>query len=170
MSPLHARFTRRQALALIATTLASTAIPAGAVALAAEPGAAAGATAVATTFARFCDTLLPADDFSPAASALGVPARILADAEGNALFGRLIEVSIAWLDQAAGGAFDAADASARDAIARTMSELPWEAPPRRFFDLIRDLAMGYYYAQPAAWKGSAITQPPQPFGHFESVE
>ncbi len=165
--PRH--FTRREALALIAAALAGTvAYAAGASALATE--APAGAPATADTFTAFCDTLIPADELSPSASALGVPARILAQAAVNANLQRLVDFSCAWLDQAAGGTFAGADEGLRDAILEAMSTLPWEAPQRRFFDLMRDLAMGYYYSQPAALKGMAVDRPPQPAGYFMSLE
>ena len=114
--------------------------------------------------------LIPADELSPAASTLGVPARILAEAEDNPQLKRLVAFSCRWLDQGAGGRYDQADAALRDTLAEAMSKLPWEAPPRRFFDLMRDLAMGYYYSRPEALAGLASTSPPQPGGFFISLE
>lgn len=160
-------FSRRQALALIAAALAGAAAHGGtarALAAVTPPGAAD----VAATFTAFCDTLVPADELSPSASALGVPARILAEVEANPMLQRLVGFSAAWLDQAAAGDFARADEGLRDGIVEAMSALPWEAPQRRFFDLMRDLVMGYYYSQPAALKGLATDQPPQPAGYFAS--
>lgn len=162
-------FTRREALALIASALAGTFAHGGS-ALAMAGEAAPSVTALAATFTAFCDTLIPADELSPSASALGVPARILAEVDGNARLQRLIGFSCAWLDQAAGGDFARADEGLRDGILETMSALPWEAPQRRFFDLMRDVAMGYFYSQPAALKGMATDRPPQPGGYFISLE
>lgn len=162
-------FSRREVLALIASALAGTIAYGGsASALAAAP--ATSAPGPAATFTAFCDTLIPADALSPSASALGVPARILAEVDANPQLTRLVEFSAAWLDQAAGGDFAAADEGLRDGILEAMSALPWEAPQRRFFDLMRDLAMGYYYSRPEALKGMATDQPPQPAGYFASLE
>jgi len=161
-------FTRREALSLISAALAGTIAWGGDVAAMAD--AAPVAPDPSTTFAAFCDTLIPADDLSPSASALGVPARILAEAARSAPLQRLIGFSAAWLDQAAGGRFAEADESLRNGILEAMSQLPWEAPQRRFFDLVRDLAMVYYYSQPAALKGMAVDRPPQPAGYFMSIE
>ena len=159
------RFTRRQALALIASALAGAALPAwGADATASDPS-----PALEATFTAFCDTLIPADDLTPSASGLGVPARILAESKQHAMLQRLIGFSCDWLDQAAGGDFTAADEGRRDAILEAMSKLPWEAPQRRFFDLMRELSMGYYYSRPEALAGLASDRPPQPSGHFESL-
>ena len=168
MKPGSTTFTRRQALALISAALSGTiAWGGGMSALAAD-----AATVVPDpdpTFNAFCDTLIPADELSPSASALGVPARILADAANSASLQRLIGFSTAWLDQAAGGDFAGADEGLRNDILEAMSQLPWEAPHRRFFDLMRDLAMGYFYSQPAALAGMATDQPPQPAGYFASL-
>jgi hypothetical protein len=163
------RFSRRQALAMISAALAGLALPAVPGAWAAEADAATWPAAIEPCFVAFCDTLIPADELSPSASALGVPARILADVPDNAMLRRLFEFSSQWLDQAAGGRFDAVDDASRRDIAEAMSRLPWEAPQRRFFDLVRDLAMGWYYADPAALAGFATRAPPQPAGYFESL-
>lgn len=169
MRPGTGKFTRREALALISAALAGTIAYGGSVpALAAAD--APDAPDLAPTFTAFCDTLIPADDLSPSASALGVPDRILAEAARSASLQRLVAFSVAWLDQAAGGVFAGADESLRNGILEAMSQLPWEAPQRRFFDLVRDLAMGYYYSQPAALKGMAVDRPPQPAGYFMSIE
>lgn len=162
-------FTRREALALIASALAGT-VAYGGSALAQAAAAAAPAPGLAATFGAFCDTLVPADALSPSASALGVPARILAEVDANPQLKRLVDFSGGWLDQAAGGDFAGADEGLRNGILEAMSALPWEAPQRRFFDLMRDLVMGYYYSQPAALAGMATDQPPQPAGYFASLE
>lgn len=168
MTPRAPTFTRRQALALIAAALSGTIAYGGDMAaMAAEVGAAAPDTAA--TFSAFCDTLIPSDPISPSASALGVPARILAEVANSAPLQRLVGFSTAWLDQAAGGDFAVADEGLRNDIIEAMSQLPWEAPQRRFFDLMRDLAMGYFYSQPAALAGMATDQPPQPAGYFASL-
>jgi hypothetical protein len=161
-------FTRREVLALIASALAgSVAYGGSALALAAD---ATPTPSQSATFTAFCDTLIPADAISPSASGLGVPARILAEVQANAQLQRLVGFSCAWLDQAAGGDFARADEGLRNGILEAMSALPWEAPQRRFFDLMRDLAMGYFYSQPAALAGMATDQPPQPAGYFASLQ
>ncbi len=169
MEQRPASFTRRKALALIATALAGMAAHgADLAALAGEPPS--NASDLAATFGAFCDGLIPADELSPSASALGVPARILDEARANPQLLRLVEFSCGWMDQAAGGRFAGADDGLRDGILEAMAGFPWEAPQRRFFDLTRDLAMGFYYSQPAALRGMATEQPPQPGGYFQSLE
>ena len=169
MDDTRRAFTRREALALIAAAMAGIAVPGGTV-LAMAGEVAPGAPDSTDTFTAFCDTLVPADDLRPSASALGVPARILEQASRNAQLRRLVDFSCGWLDQAAGGRFGEADEGLRDGVLEAMSKLPWEAPQRRFFDLMRDLVMGYYYSQPAALKGMAVQRPPQPAGYFMGIE
>jgi hypothetical protein len=162
------RFTRRQALGLAAAALAGLALPAGAKQAAGTGEGEAWAARIAPALDAFCDTLLPADPPAPAATALAVPAQVLAIAQGNANLRRLFDFSLQWLDQAAGGRFVDADPPARHGLLETMAALPWDAPPRRFFHLMRDLAMGFYYAHPEAL-GDARLPPPQPGGYFESL-
>lgn len=159
--------TRREAvLGLVAAAFAGAALP---VLAQAPPVPAAWPGALARPFAAFCDTLIPADELSPAASALGVPADMLGQAAGNTRLQQLIAFSLDWLDRETGGDFAAAAEDQRHARLETMAALPWEAPQRRFFDLMRDLAMATYYAHPEARAGFATTEPPQPGGYFEAM-
>ena len=139
------------------------------VAAAASPApATARRDAVARTFAAFCDTLVPADELTPAASALGVPATILRDLRGHALAERLLDAGCVWLDEATGG-FAGADERARVAACERMQAMPWDSPAGRFFHLMRNSVMAEYYAQPASWRGLALDRPPQPLGFFDAV-
>lgn len=160
------RLTRRQALALIAAAV-------GAPALAAAPAGEASVLEPAVlrrTFFAFCDTLVPADEHTPAASALGVPERILGEAGGHELYSRLVALSCAWLDEEADGDFAGKAEASRNAILERMAGLPWQAPQRRFFSLMRNLVMGYYYAHPVAAAALGFDRPPQPLGFRASVE
>ena len=74
-----------------------------------------------------------------------------------------------WLDAQAHGEFAAEGIDAREAIVQRMSELAWEAPPQRFYALVRNTAMLEYYAQAASWRGLALTRAPQPLGFFDAV-
>lgn len=162
------RFTRRQALGLAAAALAGLVLPAGATETEREGTGQDWAARTAPAIDAFCDTLLPADPPAPAATALGVPAQVLAIAQDNPNLRRLFDFSLQWLDQSAGGRFDEVDAATRHGLLEAMAALPWEAPPRRFFHLMRDMAMGFYYAHPEAL-GEARLPPPQPGGYFESL-
>ena len=121
------------------------------------------------TFVAFCDTLVPADAFTPSASALGVPKEILADLQGQPLGERLLVAGCAWLDGECRGDFAAASEAMRDAALQKMQAMPWESPAGRFFVVMRNTVMADYYAQPLAWRGLALDRPPQPLGFFDAV-
>lgn len=124
---------------------------------------------IARTFTAFCDTLVPADALTPAASALGVPKAILADVSGQALGERLVAAGCAWLDVQCRGDFAAAAEAERIAALERMQAMPWESPPGRFFVVMRNTVMADYYVQPASWRGLALDRPPQPLGFFDAV-
>ena len=124
---------------------------------------------IARTFTAFCDTLIPADALTPAASALGVPGAILGDVRGDALGERLVGAGCAWLDGECGGDFAGADEASRNAALERMQAMPWQSPAGRFFVVMRNTAMADYYVQPQSWRGLALDRPPQPLGFFEAV-
>ncbi len=137
--------------------------------LAAAPSRGGDEARIARTFAAFCDTLIPADALTPAASALGVPAAILGDVRGDALGERLVGAGCAWLDVECGGDFAGASEPSRNAALERMQAMPWQSPAGRFFAVMRNTAMADYYVQPASWRGLALDRPPQPLGFFEAV-
>lgn len=112
----------------------------------------------------FIDHLIPADELTPAASALRVPGLIWQQARSDADLRRLIEVVCTWMDRYGEG-FAALQFDEREALVAWMAKAPWESPQRRFFHLVRDRALTLYYTQPASWKGLPIQRPPQPIGH-----
>ena len=121
------------------------------------------------TFVAFCDTLVPADALTPAASALGVPKAILDDIAGQPLGERLLAAGCDWLDRECQGDFAAATEAARHDALERMQAMPWESPAGRFFVLMRNTVMADYYAQPLSWRGLALDRPPQPLGFFDAV-
>ena len=138
-------------------------------ALAATLAGTADGERVARVFAAFCDTLIPADALSPAASTLGVPGAILADVRGNPLGERLLAAGCAWLDGECQGDFAGAAEAMRNAALERMQAMPWESPAGRFFVVMRNTVMADYYVQPASWRGLALDRPPQPLGFFDAV-
>ena len=157
---------RRGAARRIALALALASTDLAALAAAASP---ADGERVVRTFVAFCDTLVPADALTPAASALGVPKAILADLQGQPLGERLLVAGCDWLDRECGGDFAAASEATRDAALQKMQAMPWESPAGRFFLVMRNTVMADYYAQPLAWRGLALDRPPQPLGFFDAV-
>lgn len=109
------------------------------------------------TLAVLCDTIIPADERSPAASTVGVPAYIneYVSAPYDGQMRDLVRVrgGLAWLNTESAGRFGKPfgrlTATERTQICDDICYLP-EAKPEfqaaaRFFDLVRDLtAVGFY--------------------------
>lgn len=119
------------------------------------------------TLVALLDTLLPRDTLSGSASDLGVPNEILAESSRNALYNRLVHAGCQWLDHAAEGSFANASPQVREVIVAWAAQSDWNQVPRRFYELIRQRALGLYYSKPAAWGGTPISRPPQPIGYPE---
>lgn len=152
---------RRQALiGLVGAALALTVLPPCAARAATDPSGAELATLRA-----YVDVLLPADDLTPAASALGVADAILDLAQGQELLGRLIAIVCDWLDASGAGAFATLSATDRETIVDYMAKADPDVLEGRFYRLIRLLAIDLYYARPEALAGLALAPSPQPLGY-----
>ncbi|MGB5260007.1 MAG: gluconate 2-dehydrogenase subunit 3 family protein [Gammaproteobacteria bacterium] len=114
------------------------------------------------------DTLLPADEVSPAASELGVAARVADNARGNPDFLKLIRTGCRWLDQQARTqdkqAFAQLEAPERERVVRLAEQATAKSLPRVFFERTREYAFLFYYAQPQTWAMLDYPGPPQPLG------
>jgi hypothetical protein len=107
------------------------------------------------TLAALCDTILPADSRSPAASAVGVPAWIneYVSYEGNQNALVRVRGGLMWLNLESnrrfGRPFPRLTAAERNQICDDICYLPSATPEFRaaavFFDLVRDLAMVGFY-------------------------
>lgn len=113
--------------------------------------------------------LLPQDEFSPSAAALGVHLQIISDARQDPALAILISDGCRWLNQSF-GALSALDAAQIERLLQAMSEADWDVGPRIFYHQLRDRTMMYYYADPRAWNGLSVHRPPQPLGYPESSE
>lgn len=127
--------------------------------------AAAPAKNERATIAAFLDILLPRDALSGSASDLGVHDRLLAFARTDANFGRLLSLGSQWLNMTGGEPFAVLSGDQQSAIATWMSTADWNEIPRRFYELVRQIAIELYFTQPAAWAGLPIFRPPQPLGY-----
>jgi hypothetical protein len=110
--------------------------------------------------AALCDTIIPADEHSPAASAVGahdfIDEWVSAPYEQMQADGVRIRDGLTWLDREARGRFEASFADLAEeqkrAICDDICYLPGAAPGleagARFFDTVRDLtAMAFYTTQ-----------------------
>jgi hypothetical protein len=109
--------------------------------------------------AAICDVIVPADDRSPSASALGVhdfiDEWVSAPYERNEQDSVIVRGGLVWLDREAAGRFGEGrrfrdlDAAGRHAICADICYRPDTAPEyeagARFFDRVRDLAAGAFW-------------------------
>ena len=106
------------------------------------------------TVAALSDVILPADDTSPAASAIGVPEFIAewtsAPYEDNQTDAKLVRGGLEWLNR--DGDFadlsEAAKAALCDRIADHASAAADDRDAAKFFNRFRELVMGGYYTTP----------------------
>ena len=117
------------------------------------------------------ETLLPADESSPGATALGIAEQISAKALENTDYQRLLHAGCRWLDvqaQARGKlAFAELDVTGREGIVRLAEKSKEKSLPRTFFLNTRDDAFGFYYTQPQTWGMLDYPGPPQPRGFMD---
>jgi hypothetical protein len=111
------------------------------------------------------DTLVPADDRTPSASALGVARIILEQAKGDASFRPWLIEGMTWLDQGTPGSFVQLDEPARHLLVGRLAASAPGSQMRTFFELLRIRTMTAYYADPRGRTGLAIARPPQPLGY-----
>ena len=116
------------------------------------------------TLAVLCDTIIPADEHSPAASAVGAPAYIneVVSAPNDREQRDLVRVrgGLVWLEAESrkrfGKGFAALSAAQRTEICDDICYLPKAKPEfqaaARFFDLVRDLTATAFYTTPEGMK------------------
>ena len=126
---------------------------------------AAVAAAQAETLDAVLDVLLPADDLTPAASALGVGADILALAADQPLLAELITRVCAWLDTTGAGRFVDLTATDKETVVAYLAQADVDTLEGRFYQLVRLLAIEFYYARPEALAGLDLNPTPQPAGY-----
>lgn len=114
-----------------------------------------------------CDVILPADEFGPAASAVGVPDFIdewvSAPYEVQVKDSKVIREGIAWTDAEAkkrfGKGYAESSAEQQTALLEDMAKEGTEARKAAgaFFSLLRDRASGGYYTTQEGWKAIGYT-------------
>lgn len=117
------------------------------------------------TLAAFLDVLLPRDALSGSATDLQVDAQLLALAKSDARLARLIGLGCQWLNLTGGPPFAQLTPEQQIAVVDWMSQSDWNEIPRRFYELVRQLASELYFSDPRSWVGLPIQRPPQPAGY-----
>ena len=149
--------TRRDALLSLAVG--------GLATLAGLPAAAQAPHLRAPAFAAFLDTLLPADDFGPSASALGVDREIMGFAPSGSPLYRLLALGTQWLDGLDARAFADLPAATRQEVLGFMQQSDENEIPGRFFRIVRQYAMHLYHTHLRARVGLPLNPAPQPVGY-----
>jgi hypothetical protein len=131
-----------------------------------EPG-----QTLAATLRVYVDILIPADE-TPGASQLGVDRDLLKKGRENAVYQRILELGVAWLDRQAremgGEDFVSLEESARISVVTRAAEAGMVTLEGMFFQGTRIDAFQFYYARPAGWQGIAgYHGPPQPLGYMD---
>lgn len=148
---------RRQALLCFAAASLSGFTPLG--------GLLAQTTLPIDTLDAFVDVLLPADDLSPSASAVGV-GRSIADLAANLpLLAQLIDHVSEWLDSSGAGRFVDLSREDRETLVAFMEKADIDTLEGRFFQLVRLFAIEFYYARDDVLAGLALDPAPQPSGY-----
>ncbi|MCE5972554.1 gluconate 2-dehydrogenase subunit 3 family protein [Sinirhodobacter sp. WL0062] len=111
------------------------------------------------------DTLLPADEFSPSATALRVDQDVMDFVAQNQLMLRLFVAALGWMDSLSDRPFGELPAQQRIAILSAMEQADYNQIPGRFFHILRSVAIEFYYARPEAIAGYPLSPAPQPAGY-----
>jgi hypothetical protein len=122
-------------------------------------------TAKRRTFAAFLNILIPRDVYTGSASDLKVDRRLWAFAARDPRFSRLIDLGCLWLDMTGTGGFADLSIVDRNTVVEWMANSDWNQIPRRFYELVRQLAVEIYYSNPDSLGGLPIKTPPQPLGY-----
>lgn len=119
-----------------------------------------------STLAAFLDTLLPRDELSGSATDLGIDGQLWAFSTSEPDFRKLVDYGCRWLNMTGSSQFSALASEQQIAVVDWMSRADWNEIPRRFYELVRQVAIELYYANPAARKGLPISRSPQPLGYL----
>ena len=126
------------------------------------------------TFSAYVDTIIPADEYTPAPSGLNIPAEMLTRARRLRTYQRLLRLGCRWLDQsarAAGGErFANLDDSRREKIVEQTARPDAEKLPAVLYRVVRIHSMTLYYSRAAGWTGLNYNGPPQPDGFMDYAQ
>lgn len=128
--------------------------------------AAAQPTVARGLLTHFVDLILPEDELSPSASALGVDAELGDAVRSHALLAQLFDYGLGWLDQAGGQPFMTLEPEAQQAVLTFASKADFNQIPGRFFAVARLLSAEIYFSKPEAIAGYPLNDAPQPEGYL----
>lgn len=112
------------------------------------------------------DTILPADELTPSASAIGAVDDVLEMVRGHQMLSQLMAFGLQWLNQVQGTALSTRSVEDRERLLLAAAESDFNQVPGRFFHVLRVLLLEAYYAKPEALAGLPINEAPQPEGYL----
>lgn len=125
------------------------------------------------TLAAYLDTLIPADE-TPSATQLRITERLVAQAETDSGYQRLITKGCAWLDaqarQQGAAHFAALGEAQRERVINLAASGEAGLLAVMFFDRTRADAFSHYYAHPQSWRALDYAGPPQPQGFMNYTQ
>ena len=111
------------------------------------------------------DTILPADDLSPAPSSLGVDREIADMVLANPMLERLFGAALGWMDGLADRPFRELSDEQRIEVLTFMESADFNQIPGRFFHIVRAFCCELYFARAEAISGYPLEPAPQPSGY-----
>ncbi|MEO9576552.1 MAG: gluconate 2-dehydrogenase subunit 3 family protein [Tateyamaria sp.] len=117
------------------------------------------------TLSAYLDVLLPADDLTPAASALNVAGDLIDFASESPQFGQFLAVGTQWLNKTGRGPFHTLSLSDQERVVKWMSKADRDTLPGRFFLLVRLTGVEFYYSKPEVARAFGLNTAPQPAGY-----
>lgn len=118
------------------------------------------------SFGSYLDVLFPADDVSPAASALGVHSDIIDFARDAPQFQKFLAAGTGWLNNTGRGPFHSLPLSDQERVVAWMSTADRNTLPGRFFLLVRLTGVEFYYSKPEVATSFGLNAAPQPAGYL----
>ncbi len=123
------------------------------------------ATSPRSTLVAFADTLLPADEFGPAASTTGAVEALEATFSGSYVRRAEIRLLSAWLNIASGGSFAGADTGVRNDVVAGLDKLAETTVRWKTYNRARASVMRHYFSNAERALAMGLPGAPQPAGY-----
>lgn len=117
------------------------------------------------TLEAFVDTLLPADEFGPAASTTGSVKVLQAAFSGTLLRRMELRILTVWLDIAAGGSFSGADPATRFRVVDRLDRQSEHTTSWKIYRRARTSVMTHYFGSAQRVLAMGLPGAPQPDGY-----
>ena len=117
------------------------------------------------TLSALADTILPADEFGPAASQTGAVDAIKSGFAGRAYGAAELRLLVCWLDLCSFGSFANASQERRNRIVEQVSQLAPGTLRWRTYNRARAMVMRHYFGSARRCMAMGLPGPPQPAGH-----